>query len=211
MAKGVNVRVGGGRQHIRTPSRTSKSYTYGTRAQPAKPASVTKAGKVIPSVPAVAATPAITTYVNEPSQTEYSQEPTATFRVPVTVVFITGLSLIIVNNTVNGRLKLLWDLIWDSQPVSDPVGTFAPVGGELLFVIIMSFIAEINDQVSGVVFALFVGVWMVWSINNASTISGWAKSLGVNTTTGQPISTAKPAAKPAGTVPNVPLGPAIGV
>lgn len=193
MSEGVKLRVGGKKKSSRTGGKSTRTYTPATKGKPARRATkayTTKTGKNVaarPATPAVPATPSITTYTSEPSQTSYSNATTATFKIPVTVVFVTGLSLVIVNNLANGKLKLLWEMVWDGVPIGNPLGNLTPIAGELIFVIVMSFIAEINEEISGVVFALFVGLWMVWSINNANSISNWAKALGIDTKAGAPI------------------------
>jgi len=87
------------------------------------------------------------------------------------------MSLVAVNNWKNGKLKQVWAMIWSGTAINDPKNTLGTLGGEVAFVIVMSFIAEINSSTSGVVFALFIGLWMVWSINNADTLVAWTNNI----------------------------------
>ena len=155
----------------------TRTYTPGKYIPP-QPARQGPNQTLIPPTPASRG-PSTTVVTPIPSQVTYNNEytPSTTFKIPATVTFVTGMSLVAVNNWKNGKLKQVWAMIWSGTAINDPKNTLGTLGGEVAFVIVMSFIAEINSSTSGVVFALFIGLWMVWSINNADTLVAWTNNI----------------------------------
>ena len=39
------------------------------------------------------------------------------FKIPVTVVFVTGMSLVLVNNIDNGKIPEIWKLLYDGKAI----------------------------------------------------------------------------------------------
>src|SRR6266700_6490731 len=72
--------------------------------------------------------------------------------IPTGMVFITGMALVVTNNAVNGVIPAIWNLMYQGTTTTVGVNGLKTLGGELLFVVIMSFIASINDDVNNVVF-----------------------------------------------------------
>lgn len=106
-----------------------------------------------------------------------SYQNTSTFKMPVSVTFVTGISLVIVNNIANGKVPKLYGLIWQGKEVDKTKFDFRTLLGEIIFVLVVSFFAEISGAVSDIAFALFIALWMVWAINNTSTINKWTSNI----------------------------------
>lgn len=155
----------------------TKTYTPGAYIPP-QPARQGPNKTLLPPTPASRG-PSSTTFTPNPTEYDYDSEsePSTSFKIPVTVTFVTGASLVVVNNIKNGKLTQVWDMIYNGKPIENPKVVLGTIGGELSFVMVLSFFAEINGSTSGVVFALFIGLWMVWAINNADTLVSWTNNV----------------------------------
>ena len=94
-----------------------------------------------------------------------------TFKVPVSVVFVTGITLVGTNNYFNGNLTQLWDLIYNDKVIEHINTSLDGLVGEVMFVVIVSFLAEINPAIADIAFALFAALWLVWAMNNTSNLN----------------------------------------
>lgn len=101
------------------------------------------------------------------------------------LVFIAGIGLIIAANSKNGVIRDVYRLIAGGNLGVDVLADFKVLGAELLFIFILSFIAKTSPNAANVIFALIVGLWMVWAIVNADTLSKFSKTLIGNLTTVQ--------------------------
>jgi len=101
------------------------------------------------------------------------------------IVFILALALVIVNSITSGQAQSFWTLIWEgkkgAQELTSNTGLLL---GEIIFVFIVGFMAETNDDVSNVLTALIIGLWLVWAMSNGQTLGKWTSYLTGNTTGG---------------------------
>jgi len=128
-------------------------------------------------------------------------------------VLFTGFGLIFVNAITSGQFKEIFTLISDPSSTVDTKvlhNHLIQLGGELVLVLFLTFMAGRNKEVGKVVVALMFGLWMVWFMNNSSVVSGWVKNVvpqQVATNAPQepqaspnPLSTQGPKNNPAGNV-----------
>lgn len=92
--------------------------------------------------------------------------------IPDSIVFLTGLGLIIVSAGTSGQLSQLGNEIWNGKS-NLTRSDFIVLGGEFLFVALASFLAKVNGDIGNLVFTLFVALWLVWAINNQSLLVKW--------------------------------------
>ncbi|SRR5712691_12167000 len=106
-----------------------------------------------------------------------SDDSSVKVSIPISVVTITGLGLVVANGISAGTFTSLWDAVWNGNIGSTAKTDLAKLGAESLFVLIMSFLAEINNDVNNLVFALFVGLWIVWGVHNAPSLQKFADTV----------------------------------
>lgn len=49
---------------------------------------------------------------------------------------------------------------------------FLTVGLEIIAVSVFGIVADINDEIAGVIMVFMVGLWVMWAISNATSIHG---------------------------------------
>lgn len=98
------------------------------------------------------------------------------------LVFIFGFALVLANAGANKQLTDIWDLI--SNPSMETVKSLPNVrsniymlGGELLFVIILSMIAGASRTGGQLVLALIFALWVVWSMLHVPEMNTFFKAL----------------------------------
>jgi hypothetical protein len=182
---------------IKTKSRSTRTFNPGVRGTAFKAATPSQtrsknttttdsSGKVskttidyitpaAPEVAAVAPIAATSTSTYSPSQSYQ-----ASFKVPSPVVFVTGMSLVIINNSNNGVLTELWNLILHGQEIKDIKTDTRQFIGEVIFVVVVSFLAEISGAVAGFSFVFFIALWVVWSVHNSDVLAKWYSNATVN-------------------------------
>lgn len=87
-----------------------------------------------------------------------------------------GLTLVLVNAISNHQLDKIWQVISDPDAQyndNEVKKDMLVVAGELLFVAIVSFVAEANDTLGGMLLVLIIGLWIVWSMKNLPTLQGF--------------------------------------
>ncbi len=97
--------------------------------------------------------------------------------VPISVVTMTGLGLVVANGITSGTFVSLWDAVWNGNIGTTAKSDLMRLGAETLFVLIMSFLAEINDDVDNLIFALFIGLWLVWGVHNAQQLQKFTSAI----------------------------------
>ena len=94
---------------------------------------------------------------------------------PTGMVFTLGIGLITVNGIASGKLTAAWNSIWNGD-ITVTKTELIELSGEILFVFICAFIAQTSPSASNLLFALFVGLWLVWSMKHTATLAAWQKT-----------------------------------
>lgn len=104
-------------------------------------------------------------------------------------VGILGTSLVIVNAFSSGMLANIWSFVTTGKGTGKTSlqQDVLLLGGELVFVIVASVVAEASDAAEELIAALLIALWFVWTINNTSAISSFVNAV---TATTQPKNTA---------------------
>lgn len=100
--------------------------------------------------------------------------------IPSGIILTAGMGLVLVNSLKDGSLKSLWDTI--SNPKSSPDvktqhQTFLKVFGEVLFVFVISYIAETSADASRAMLALIGALWFLWLMLNSQSAVSWVNSI----------------------------------
>jgi hypothetical protein len=95
------------------------------------------------------------------------------------LVFLLGAALIIVSGLTNKQLNAVGDLFFNAKKMKYTrqqarVG-MVTLGGELLFLIILTAISETSDAFANVALAFLAGLFIVWSMLNVKTSSKWVE------------------------------------
>lgn len=97
------------------------------------------------------------------------------------IVLLLGIALVLVNAASNKQLVELWDIISNpSTAATDIPNTRSDLfilGGEILFVLILSFLAGTNKAIGSIAVALVVGLWIVWTLTHNPNLSGFFSAL----------------------------------
>src|SRR5580765_8141849 len=97
--------------------------------------------------------------------------------IPTSFTFTLGLALIVVAGLSSGQFVHIWDAIW-SGDIQKGVGQDARVlGGELLLIFVLSFLAETGSDANHVVIAFLFALWFGWFVFNGPTVVKWSKKL----------------------------------
>jgi len=91
-------------------------------------------------------------------------------------VFVLGLGLIIISGVTSGQLNDIWQLVWNGK-TSGSKNQFVLLGGELLFIAILAFLARSNKTAGQMIFSFLIALYVVWSVENVSTLQKWADTL----------------------------------
>lgn len=97
------------------------------------------------------------------------------------LVFLAGAGLIIVSGLTSKNLNAVGDLLFNAKNMKYTrqqarVG-MVTLGGELLFLILLTAIAEASDAFANVALAFLIGLFVVWSMMNVQTSSAWVNFL----------------------------------
>lgn len=87
-------------------------------------------------------------------------------------VLFLGLSLAMVSNWSDGRLKELWDLVSvPGQATSADHSHILALTGEVLFILLLAFIASFTHEAGVAFVALLLALWLVYITFNVDWIS----------------------------------------
>lgn len=69
--------------------------------------------------------------------------------------------------------------MWNGSqdPGGDIKKDLAILGGEMLFIVILTIIAQTNRDVKNFMLVFIIGLWIVWSVINAKTLTGWTATI----------------------------------
>lgn len=106
------------------------------------------------------------------------------------LVFMLGMGLVIAQGVTSGEFQTMWGLVYNTAAPKDPKSAKAEVfsfGFQILFVVILSMVAQISTKIGGLLVTLLIALWIVWGLNNSSTINSFGSKLagGVKGATGQ--------------------------
>jgi hypothetical protein len=95
------------------------------------------------------------------------------------LLFLFGAGLIVVSGLTSKQLNAVGDLLFNAKNMKYTtqqarVGMVV-LGGELLFLILLTAIAEASDTFANVALALMFGLFLVWSIANVQTTTQWVQ------------------------------------
>lgn len=97
------------------------------------------------------------------------------------LVFLIGAALIIASGLTNKHLNAVGDLLFNAKNMKysrqQARTGMVVVAGEVLFLVILTSVAEASDEFANVALALLFGLFLVWSIINVKTTAGWANFL----------------------------------
>jgi hypothetical protein len=97
------------------------------------------------------------------------------------IVFLIGLALIIASGITNKQLLPVADLFFNARNMKYTrqqarVGMVV-IGGELLFLIILTAFSESSDDFANIALALLFGLGLVWSVQNVKSTAKWRNFL----------------------------------
>jgi hypothetical protein len=124
------------------------------------------------------------------------------------VVALWGLGLVLFQEWASGDLAALWQEII-SGTSTRPGGMLVRMFGQVLFIVIISVLAEIDDAMANLALLLLAGLTLVYLMDNSNTVNGiigkilgWSQSANAPTTF-HPLSSQKkptPLRKTGGTI-----------
>lgn len=141
-------------------------------------------GKVVPKskpkydrskLPQVSAGDTSATYSN-PVTPDYSQQNKES-PIPTSFTFVLGFSLLVVSGLSSGQFGALWDAVWNGNISSTLKQDAIVLSGELIFIFILSFLAEANSDANNVIIAFFFALWIGWGIFNGPTLVKWTNTM----------------------------------
>lgn len=89
---------------------------------------------------------------------------------PPAITGTLGVILVLLNSYSSGRFTGIFQVVWNGQTKLEAKSDILRLGGELLFILALTVVAEINNDASNLVAALFIGLILLWSLNNLSTV-----------------------------------------
>jgi hypothetical protein len=96
-----------------------------------------------------------------------------------TGVTVLGLGLVIANSLTSKTFSNIASILQGGGSTSDAHKALLLLVGQVVFVMVLAFLAEWNPDVGSVIVALLLGLWLVWAIGNASKIQSVSKALGI--------------------------------
>lgn len=97
--------------------------------------------------------------------------------IPNELIFFTGIALVIVAGLTSGQFKSWWDMVWNGNTANINKDDVFLLVGEIAFVFILSFIAELSAEGSQLALSLIGGLWLVWSIENTKKINAFVTAV----------------------------------
>lgn len=92
-------------------------------------------------------------------------------------ILVLGVLLIIVNGATYNQFADIWDLISNPSTAAENIPNVRSnvymLGGELLFVFILSFLAQSSDTVGTIGVTLIIALWVVWSMSHVQQINSF--------------------------------------
>lgn len=95
-------------------------------------------------------------------------------------VAIFGLGLVAVNTATNGTGAKIRDAITGDSK-TEAHTAFVVVAMQIVFILLLSFLAEWSPDLGLIIVALLIGLWMVWAVMHADKINSASHLLGINT------------------------------
>lgn len=97
------------------------------------------------------------------------------------LLFLMGAGLIVISGLTNKSLNAVGDLLFNAKNMKytrqQARQGMVILGGELLFLIILTAIAEASDTFANIALALLIGLFVVWSMINVQTSTKWVDFL----------------------------------
>ena len=119
----------------------------------------------------------------QPQEEERQEGPAFTapsppsVEIPNELIFFTGIALVIVAGLTSGQFKSWWDMVWNGNTANINKDDVFLLVGEIAFVFILSFIAELSAEGSQLALSLIGGLWLVWSIENTKKINAFVTAV----------------------------------
>lgn len=96
-----------------------------------------------------------------------------------TGVTVLGLGLVAANTLTGPNVKSVQGVLQGQGDPSKAHTALLSVGAQVLFVLVLAFLADWNADLGSVIVALLLGLWLVWAVGNASKIQEAGKFLGI--------------------------------
>lgn len=119
--------------------------------------------------------------INEPRKTENFQPKNSygnvnSFKANAVMAFL--FALIVVNGFSSGQFQSIWKVLTkQSTDTTTSHHSFLILGGEIVFAIGMSLIAETGDSASNVIGVFVFALWLLWGVKNFNHINNFAKKV----------------------------------
>jgi hypothetical protein len=94
-------------------------------------------------------------------------------------VAIFGLGLVAANTATAGYGADIKAAITGEKQSRDAHVAFLAVIGQVLFVLVLAFLADLSPDLGTIIVALLLGLWLVWAVAHADKIKSAADMLGI--------------------------------
>ncbi len=88
--------------------------------------------------------------------------------IPSPVILVLGGGLIVASQITSATR--LWRLIAHGEFDDTTSQDITKIGGEIIFVFVLAFLADLNAAMSQLIFAFILGLWLVWMVKNPGAL-----------------------------------------
>lgn len=102
------------------------------------------------------------------------------------LVFFFGAALIVVNGISSKQFAIMWDIIADPQWLGSSAQyrqAALVLVGEIVFIIVLSMIAENSRDFGKIALTFIAALWLVWAIKNGKSLQAYVNATGVSGST----------------------------
>jgi cell division protein FtsW (lipid II flippase) len=100
-----------------------------------------------------------------------------------TGVTVLGLGLVLANSITGSTLKDIGSAVQDhtkgGSVSSNAHHALVALAAQVLFILVLAFLADWNPDLGTVIVALLLGLWMVWAIKNVDQITKLSHVFGI--------------------------------
>jgi hypothetical protein len=94
-----------------------------------------------------------------------------------TGVAVLGLSLVAANTMIGPAFGHLLGAVNGSETGDSAHHAFVAIIGQLLFVLVLAFIADSSSELGAVIVALLIGLWLLWAFKHPDAITKLGSAL----------------------------------